>query len=54
MTNHKSHIEILVGPERRRHWMSAKNLSMAQEIYETGATVRLVARRMVLRPNGYT
>ena len=46
-----SKIEVLDGPQRRRHWTASEKLSIVQETYEPDATVSLVARRHGMAPN---
>lgn len=45
MTGSFPKIEVLDGPQRRRHWTAAEKLSIVVETYEPDATVSLVARR---------
>ncbi len=45
MTSHSPKIEVLSGPERRRHWSTAEKLAIVQETYEPDVTVSIVARR---------
>ena len=51
MTGSSPKIEVLDGPQRRRHWTAAEKLSIVQETYEPDATVSLVARRHGVAPN---
>jgi transposase len=51
MTGSSSKIEVLDGPQRRRHWTASEKLSIVQETYEPDATVSLVARRHGVAPN---
>ena len=51
MTGPSPKIEVLDGPQRRRHWTAAEKLSIVQETYEPDATVSLVARRHGVAPN---
>jgi transposase len=51
MTGSSPKIEVLVGPQRRRHWTASEKLSIVQETYEPDATVSLVARRHGVAPN---
>src|ERR671912_2176531 len=44
MTGSSPKIEVLDGPQRRRHWTAAEKLAIVQETYEPDATVSLVAR----------
>ncbi len=46
-----SKIEVLDGPQRRRHWTAAEKLAIVQETFEPDATVSLVARRHGVAPN---
>jgi len=46
MTGSSPKIEVLDGPQRRRHWTAAEKLAIVQETYEPDATVSLVARRV--------
>jgi transposase len=45
MTGSSSKLEVLDGPQRRRHWTAAEKLAIVQETYEPDVTVSLVARR---------
>jgi transposase len=45
MTGPSPKIEVLDGPQRRRRWTAAEELTIVQETYEPDATVSLVARR---------
>src|SRR3712207_8802860 len=49
-----SKIEVLDGPQRRRHWTASEKLSIVQETYEPDATVSLVARRHGVRSEEHT
>ena len=51
MTGSSPKIEVLDGPQRRRHWTAAEKLAIVQETYEPDATVSLVARRHGVAPN---
>ena len=51
MTGSSPKIEVLDGPQRRRHWTASEKLSIVQETYEPDATVSLVARRHGVAPN---
>ena len=51
MTGSSPKIEVLDGPQRRRHWAAAEKLAIVQETYEPDATVSLVARRHGVAPN---
>lgn len=44
-------IEVLDGPQRRRHWAAAEKLSILQETYGLDATVSLLVCRHVMAPN---
>ena len=51
MTGSSPKIEVLDGPQRRRHWTASEKLSIVQETFEPDATVSLVARRHGVAPN---
>jgi transposase len=51
MTCSSPKIEVLYGPQRRRHWTAAEKLSTVQKTYEPDATLSLVARRHRVDPN---
>src|SRR4051794_39428510 len=51
MTGPFPKIEVLDGPQRRRHWTASEKLSIDQETFVPDATVSLVARRPGVAPN---
>ena len=51
ITGNNAKGEVLHERELRRRWAGAEKIAIVAETYESGVTIRLVARRLGVAPN---